>query len=289
MRNLLFILFFSTLTNTNLLANSDIEYLKIVPNIKKSKGLFIVFVGFGEDIEVVKEQIEIDDYFYQNGYTSLIFSYNSKFYLNNENYKIIKDIINNEIIENKTADNIIFCGFSLGGNIAFQYIYQSKLENSKLKINKLMIIDSPVNLKELYNNCKKSIIEKKCNYELVDNNPCINDVYIVWYFDTYLNDIVQTYSPYHYFNTKNKIKLLKNIDILFVSDADPKNYSKAYPLKNSNYNSINAFYKLLKSTFKNNSNKIILKNKINYKNLSKIKTHSWHILDTKTINDFLKK
>ncbi|MFY7811658.1 MAG: hypothetical protein ACOVQ2_08000 [Flavobacterium sp.] len=145
MKNLLFIFIFSILTNTNLLANSDIKYLKIAPNIEKPKGLFILFVGFGENIEVVKEQIIIDDYFYNNGYATLIFSYNSNFYLNNENYNVIKEVINHEI-NNKTENNLIFCGFSLGGNIALQYIYQSKLENSTLKINKLMIIDSPVNI-----------------------------------------------------------------------------------------------------------------------------------------------
>jgi hypothetical protein len=53
MKNILFILIFSTLTNANLLANSDIKYLKIAPNIEKPKGLFILFVGFGENIEVV--------------------------------------------------------------------------------------------------------------------------------------------------------------------------------------------------------------------------------------------
>ena len=123
---------------------------------------------------------------------------------------------------------------------------------------------------------------------MAENNPCINDVYIVWYFDNYLKDTLETYSPYHYFTSKNNIKLLKNIDILLVSDANPKNYNKAFPKQNSNYNAINAFYKLLKSTFKNNSNQIILKNKIEYKNPNNKKTHSWEILDLKTIKEFIK-
>lgn len=284
----LLIVVFLLFTFVKLAANNDIEYLKIAPNIGKTKGLLIVFVGFGENIEVVKEQIEIDDYFYNKGYTTIIFSYNSNFYLNNENYNIVKEIINHEINEKKTENNLVFCGFSLGGNIAFQFIYQSKFEKSNLKINKLMVIDPPVNLKNLYNNCHKSIEDKKCNYELADNNPCINDVYIVWYLDNYLKDRIEKYSPFHYFNDIDNMNLLKGIDILFVSDSEPQNYSKEYTLEKSNYNSINEFYKLLKNNFKNNSNKIILKNKISYKNPNNKKTHSWKILDIKTIIEFLK-
>ncbi len=156
-----------------------IQYACILSNKPKEQGLFhsttlyefqsptsapeaviILFGGFPEFAEDIKREFPIEGIAKEKNVALLYMNHNKNLWLKENDYVLLKDSLNQLFQSHKIpTSNIYIGGFSSGGNIALLLGNKLAKEKSSLKPKGIFVIDSPVDLKALYQNSKLNIVK----------------------------------------------------------------------------------------------------------------------------------
>lgn len=211
----------------------------------EQKAVLILFPCYPCDIENTKTEAKFLKDLEKKGITTLLLNYNQKLYLTeNEKVEYSKSI--NSIFDKNevTKENIFIGGFSSGGNVSVLLAnYLLKTENL-IQPKGIFIVDSPLDLEELYNGAKSdikrnldkdAIEEGKFLVEMLEQEIGKPEISIEKY---------KTLSPYLISsNSTINIENLKNIKVRFYCEPDLE-----WQMKNRGrkYEELNA-YKLEKT------------------------------------------
>lgn len=198
------------------------------------KAVLILFPCFPCNVENTKTEAKFLKDFEKEGITTLLLNYNQKLYLTKiEKVKYIK-VINSILDKNEvTKEKIFIGGFSSGGNVSVLLAnYLLKTKNS-IQPKGIFIVDSPLDLEELYNDAKSDIKKNE------DNDAIEEGKFLVEMLEREIGkpeieiEKYKILSPYIISsNSIKNIEYLKNIKVRFYCEPDlewqMKNKSRKY-------------------------------------------------------------
>ncbi|MGJ8744189.1 hypothetical protein [Polaribacter sp.] len=283
---LMFLTFLGCKNYTEKEINVDNEiYELIVP--EKHKELLILFPGFGGTNESIKTESNIIQKSLKEKISILILKNNRNLFLdNNELEKLGKTVV--EIINknNINSKRIYIGGFSAGGNLGLQLgKYLTKKRNYKNNLKGIFVIDSPVDLQQLYFNYKKSLVEDKSG----------NIKYFLNFMEKHIGkpdkdfEKYKEYSPY-----LGSIEYTENVEfekaeLIFYTEPALKyrndNFNQNF--ENTNGYQIKKLSKLLNQ--KGYKTKYIETENKGYRKNGMRNPHSWSIMNENEIIEWIKK
>jgi predicted peptidase len=285
--NLLIILTFLGCKNyTEKKTHIDTElYELIVP--KKHNELLILFPGFGGTNKSIKTECSIVQKALKENISILILKNNQNFFLDNKELEKLRKVVIELIEENNINSKSIYIGgFSAGGNLGLQLgkclIKKKKYENN---IKGIFIIDSPVDLEQLYFNYQNKLAEDESGdikyflnfMERQIGNPENN-------MEKY-----KEYSPYLSSIKYTKNVEFKNTELIFYTEPAIKYRKDNF---NQNFEDTNGFQikKLSKLLNKRgHKSKYIETENKGYRKNGMRNPHSWSIMDENEIIEWIKK
>lgn len=258
--------------------------------VKNSKAVLVLFGGFPENAKDIKREFKILEKARNNNIAVLYLNYNQKLWLEeNELLELseqIQDIIKTN---NLPTDNIYIGGFSSGGTLALLISDFMTHEHSNSVPKGVFIVDSPIDLAELYNTAEKNV-ERNFSNSKTEESEWILET-LGEQFGNPNTDILK-YEQYSVFTSKtnniHNIKNLKNTKIRLYTEPDTlwwKTNTRA------EYKEMNAYH--IKRLFE-------LLNKLEFQNVEYIPTtnkgyrangerhpHSWSIIDKKDLINWM--
>ncbi|UPQ80343.1 hypothetical protein M0M57_05765 [Flavobacterium azooxidireducens] len=125
---------------------------------ESQKALLILFPCFPCDAENTKTEFKIIDVAQKNNISVLMMNFNQHLYLEKEEKEKLAKQLNSILKEeNLKSENIFIGGFSSGGNVSFllsNYLIQTK---NNIQPKGVFLVDSPIDLLELYKTSQKNI------------------------------------------------------------------------------------------------------------------------------------
>ncbi|SEA78952.1 alpha/beta fold hydrolase family protein [Psychroflexus halocasei] len=268
---------------------SEFELIKA----EKQQGLLILFPCFPCDAENTLSEFKIAEISIKNGFSVLAMNLNERLYLEPKEKKELAEQLAKIIQEqNLPKKNIFIGGFSSGGNVSLLICDYLKKTKNPLQPKGVFVVDSPVDLLQLYKNAEENI---KLNF----SKPAVQESkWIINLLDTKFGKLSEGMTNYelnspYTFKTQNieNIKGLKNMKIRFYSEPDLKWWKES---SKRGYEDLNAFYieklsKRLKKEFGNENVELITTENQGYRANGQRHPHSWSIVDEKDLINWILK
>tara|TARA_R110002096_G_scaffold394733_2_gene590028 strand:- start:2026 stop:2955 length:930 start_codon:yes stop_codon:yes gene_type:complete len=262
------------------------------PN-QHAEAVLILFGGFPEEAIDIKREFKILDKAKKHKIAIVFSNYNQKLWLEKKDAKQLATQLQQIVDSNKLPnEKIYFGGFSSGGNIAM-LIGDYLIENSKIEINPkgIFIVDSPIDLAELYLSSLNNIAQNFSDVSIQESNWLISSLG-KRFGDP--NEMLSEYEKYSVFTSKTKnisnIQNLKNIKIRMYSEPDTtwwkENRMTEYEHTNA-YHIKNLSEKLKQNDFTNVE--YITTKKRGYRANGERHPHSWAIVETEELIDWILK
>ena len=273
-------------TKEGISINSE-SYELIVP--KNHKELLILFPGFGGNNESIKNESNLIESVTKENISVLIIKINRNLFLNQSEKEKMAELVRKIINENNiNGDEIYLGGFSAGGNLALQLgKYLTFYKNGKLSPKGIFVIDSPVDLMNLYKNCDQTIKE--------NNSILVNEsTFLLNYLERKIGKPKEYLEKYKVFSPYlDSLKYIENVkfkktELVFYTEPALEFNREIY---NRNFEETNGFQlmnlhkELKKNGFK--TSYIESKNK-GYRKNGKRNPHSWSIINEREILNWIK-
>lgn len=257
----------------------------------KSKALLILFPGGGATSKEIKEEFNILNIASDKNISVLLMNFNRHLWIDDkDSEQLSKEIV--ETIEkyNLKKEKIYIGGMSIGGNVALSlsnYLYQS---GSSIKPEGVFIIDSPIDLYALYESEQRDLKRKDFSEERLAEPKfiigLIEDEFGVK--DTLLVNIEKVAPVTRKTNNISNIQALKNSKLRFYTEPDTLWWEE---VRQTDFNHTNAYTiqktsEVLKNENWNNFQLIQTKDK-GYRSNGERHPHSWSIVDTKDLTDWI--
>ena len=255
------------------------------------KAVLILFPGYPEDAASTKREFQILEAAKKTGIAVVFSNYNRKLWLNVEDKENLTNQISVTFKEhNLPTDNIYIGGFSSGGNVAILIgNYMMSQEGGIPKPKGVFIVDSPIDLAQLYRNA--AYYSENSTAENLKNEG----QWIIQSFNQQLGDPDNTIDNYesnavYLGQTDNigNISQLRNTKLRFYTEPDTtwwREYGDA------GFERINAFqitnlYESLKEKGFQEVELITTVNK-GYRSDGSRHPHSWSIVDVKELVEWM--
>lgn len=215
-------------------------------NVEKSDTLVVILPGLGFSNVETDKNTTLNEFLSSDCNTStLIINVSKNLYLDSDTYLSLDNVIQ-KYSKNK---KIIIGGFSIGGNLAINYYNYKLNENNSNHIIGIFLVDSPIDLEFLLNNCQKKKEEK--NFKR-DEEKMLFKV-LNYYKEKYGEDFFINNSPIQISNLNESIKKFHNINILIFSKPNNKWNKKfrGYNKEEINYFVLKKFYESVVKVNKN--------------------------------------
>lgn len=244
------------------------------------KAVVILFPCYFCDAEHTLSEAKFIDELLKNKISVVLLNENKKLFLKESDKYRLSNFLSQIINQNKiSADNLVLGGFSSGGNLAGNLsVYMQK--NAEIKPKAVFMVDSPIDLEQLYVNSKKDI-------DLNFNQNALDEAIHV---STFLENEIgkpdekpNNYLNHSFFMNSQKEKLdlefYKNLKIRFYSEPDSIWYSenRGRNLDETNYFQLKMAHEFF-SEKGLNSDLILTQNK-GYRKDEERHPHSWSIVD----------
>ncbi len=248
------------------------------------KGLLIVFPGGGSTSKETKEEFKIIEKATEKGISVLLMNFNRHLWIEKKDSEQLTKLITETIEKyHLKTENIFIGGISIGGTIALTLSNYLIETNTTINPKGVFVVDSPIDLFALYQSSQKDILRKDFSVERLAEPK-----WIINYFekefggkDSLLLNI-QKVSPFT-LKTRNvnNIKNLKSKKIRFYTEPDTLWWKKT---RETDFESTNAYTlqktnEVLKNKHWKNI-KLIQTNDKGYRTTGEKKPHSWSIVDT---------
>ncbi|GGD23197.1 hypothetical protein [Flavobacterium orientale] len=255
---------------------------------ENQKALLVLFPCFPCDAENTKTEFKIFEVAIKNNISVLMMNFNQHLYLEKEEKEKLANELNSILEqENLKTDNVFIGGFSSGGNVSFllsNYLIQDK---NKIQPKGVFLVDSPIDLLELYKTSQKNI-EKNVSAESLEESK-----WIVSEFNKIFGEPSKGISKYEEnspftFQSKSiqNISSLKDVKLRLYTEPDTIWWKEN---RANEYEDLNAYSieKLSEELKKQNFKKTELIKTTNkgYRSNGNRHPHSWSIVDA---NDLVK-
>lgn len=256
----------------------------------KVSAVLILFGGYPQNATDIQREFNIKDTANQKGVAVVYMNYSRKLWLTDAEKSDLADLLQELISTNNLPkDHITIGGFSSGGNVAMLISNYLIDNNSGIKLNGVFVVDSPIDLVELYNIARKNIERNLVESSMQESQ------WLIQYLESQFNKPDQNIPAYeeHSVATLSKnnfdnIKELKSTKIRFYTEPDTawwKNYN------GSEYEQMNAYHiKRLVEVLKKNDFKnveyIATQNR-GYRSNGIRHPHSWSIVDPDELMDWI--
>ena len=251
-----------------------------------TKGVLVLFGGYPEKAEDIKREFAILEIAKENGIAVVYMNYNQKLWLDSNEKKELKELLQNIFDENQLPVNeTYFGGFSSGGNVALLISDLLAQQNSKMTPKGVFVVDSPIDLVALYKSSEKNLARDF-------SEPSIQES--TWLLETLgkqfgnPNKNISNYENYSIYTSETEnfdnIKNLKNVKLRFYTEPDTLWWKQN---RRADFDQMNAFYlellsKLLKKSGFKKVEYIATENK-GYRANGERHPHSWSIVDKKEL------
>jgi len=275
-----------------------IEYKEIINDnyelnkpVRNANAVLVLFGGFPEQPKDIKREFQIQEIAKKNNIAVLYMNYNQKLWINKSDKAHLEELLKLIFDDNKLpTDNIYIGGFSSGGNVTLLLSNYLKSISSSIQPKGVFIIDSPVDLLELYRLAKRNIARNFSKLSIHEANWLIklfeNE------FENSENGIkkYEEFSPYTA-ETKNIQNLLslKGLKIRFYSEPDTIWWEEKRKNKPTDLNAfwIEKLTIILKSKFSHSSVEYIPTKNRGYRSNGERHPHSWSIVDKKDLVEWM--
>lgn len=201
---------------------SDIKYEMYKP-LTKPKALLVLFGGYNETIVDIKREFKILDKAKENNIAVVYVNYNMKLWLEESDFNELSEIFQNILTENKLPkDNLYVGGFSSGGNVALLFgNYLTNNKKIKVKPKGIFIVDSPIDLVQLYQSSQKNIEHNFSQTSVKESRELIQTLN-----NRFGNpkDFISNYEKYSVFTLKTQnidnLQNLQNTKIRLYTEPD---------------------------------------------------------------------
>ena len=123
------------------------ENYELILPAAEQKGVLILFPGFSETPERIKEEFKIIGPALNKGIAIVLMKFNRRLWLKTEEKFRLTKIINDLFgLQNLSADKVYIGGFSSGGNISLLFANDLAQTQNLIQPKGVFIIDSPIDL-----------------------------------------------------------------------------------------------------------------------------------------------
>lgn len=266
------------------------ENYELYKSTENIKAVLLLFGGYPEKAKDIKREFKILEDAKNNDISVLLMDYNQKLWLKQNEKLQLAEELQKIFKENKLPTNNIYVGgFSSGGNVALlisDFVTQEKFDITPKGV---FIVDSPVDLAELYTTAEK-------NVERNFSEPAIQES--TWLLKTLGEKFgnpknnISKYEQYSIFTSKtdniDNIKNLNKTKIRLYTEPDTIWWKKN---RMADYEQMNAYHiKRLSETlnkFKFNDVEYIPTKNKGYRSDGERHPHSWAIVDQKNLINWI--
>ncbi|MEQ9413288.1 MAG: hypothetical protein RIF39_05630 [Cyclobacteriaceae bacterium] len=201
---------------------SNPEYELEKPN-KKPNAVLVLFGGYPEVAEDIKREFQILEQASENEIAVVYSNYSQKLWFEKNELNELSEQLQSIFTDNQLPnDNIYFGGFSSGGVVAFLIgNYLSENHKTGLTPKGIFIVDSPIDLAELYFSSEKNLKRKFSETSIQESTWIIEEL------GNRLgnpNEDLTEYEKHSVFTLKtgkiNNIQNLKNTKIRMYTEPD---------------------------------------------------------------------
>ncbi|MEM9916663.1 MAG: hypothetical protein AAF990_01130 [Bacteroidota bacterium] len=267
------------------------EAYELIQSTGKEKGLLVLFGGFPETPEDVKREFDILDMAQKNDISILLMRFNKRLWLEASEKQALKTILEEAVERHQLSkDNLFIGGFSSGGNISLLLSSYLHAQQSSLQPKGIFIVDSPVDLLQLYRCSQRNIERKFSAISMKESQRTVNS------FDEYFGPAAkgikkyEEYSPY-ISQTENirNLASLKDTKIRLYTEPDTTWWKVN---RQNEYEDLNACYikklaQQLQKQLGNQQVELIETEGKGYRANGYRHPHSWSIVDKKDLFDWM--
>ena len=266
------------------------EYELYKPN-QKASAVLILFGGYPESIEDIKREFKILDVAERNNVVVLVMNYNQRIWLEEEEKHSLAKKLQDIIVQNELPTNNIYIGgFSSGGIVSLLISdFIMGVKQFHITPKGVFIVDSPVDLAELYEGAKKNIANNFSEVSVQEST------WIIQTLDSQFGNpkadisIYEKHSVYTLStNNIDNVRELKNTKIRLYTEPDTTWWKK---YKMANYQQMNAFHikKLSEDLKKNEFEYVeyIPTTNRGYRANGERHPHSWSIVDKNDLMNWI--
>jgi len=268
----------------------DYELIKPTENIK---AVLVLFGGYPENAEDIKREFKILEEAKNNNISVLYMNYNQKLWMEQNEKRKLAEQLQKIFKENELpTTNIYLGGFSSGGNVALLISDFVTEQNLDISPKGVFIVDSPIELAELYASSEKNIERNFSEISIQESIWILENLGKTFgnpkdEIKKYENKSVFTYRS----NNTSNLQKLKKTKIRLYTEPDTLWWKKH---RMADYEQMNAYYikKLSESLAEQGFEKVEYIATINkgFRANGERHPHSWAIVDKKDlINWILKK
>uniref|UniRef100_UPI0040486B9C hypothetical protein n=1 Tax=Roseivirga sp. TaxID=1964215 RepID=UPI0040486B9C len=199
------------------------EYQLFKPNDTKINAVLILFGGYPEVAEDIIREFQVLQQAKDNSIAIVFSNYSKKLWFEENELNDLADQLELIFTENKLPnDNIVVGGFSSGGDVAF-LISNYLIENVKIGLTpeRVFIVDSPIDLAELYFSSEKNLERNFSETSINESTWLINELGNRFGNP---NEDIREYEKHSVFTLKtgqiHNIENLKNTKIRMYTEPD---------------------------------------------------------------------
>lgn len=269
------ILIFTLLYTACFSQSIDNELYSLV-KVQNEKAVVILFPCFPCDAQHTKKEASFLKELENTKTSIILLNENQKLFLEEKDKTRIADLLKTIFKKHSlSTSNLYIGGFSSGGNLTI-LMTQYLVQHSDIHPKGIFIVDSPIDLEQLYYNSEKNI-ERNFNETSVTESKFIIDLLqnSLGNPKTHKENYIR-YSPF-LSSVKEQVYLkdLRNIKIRFYSEPDQEWYKNN---REKEYQELNTFQLEKANEYLYNSELILTKNR-GYRTNGQRHPHSWSILD----------
>jgi len=244
--------------------------------VKKEKAVVILFPCFPCDAKHTQQEAPFLKELENVEISIVLLNENQKLFLEEKDKTRIADLLKTIFKKHSlSTSNLYIGGFSSGGNLTV-LMTQYLIQHSDIHPKGIFIVDSPIDLEQLYYNSEKdiernfnetSVTESKFIIDLLQNalgNPKTDKENYIRYSPFLSSEKEQVY-----------LKDLRNIKIRFYSEPNDEWYKNN---RAKEYQELNTFQLEKANEYLSNSELILTKNR-GYRANGQRHPHSWSIVD----------
>lgn len=262
----------------------------LISKAKNEKATLILFPCFLCDKINTQNEAKFLENIEKEGISTVLLDFNQKLYLNEKDQEKLAEKLNSIFDKNKLSKNNIYIGgFSSGGNVTViisNYLIKTK---NQIQPKGIFIVDSPLDLEELYNNAQNDIKLNK-NVDAVEEGK-----YLINLFEENIGEPKTNIEDYKkkspYLISQNSIiniEYLTKVKTRFYTEPDLDWQSKN---RNRKYENLNAYklektYHALRQLGSKKTEFIKTENR-GYRSNGQKHPHSWNIVEKESLVEWI--
>lgn len=264
--------------------NKDYELYKA----QNSKATLVLFPGGASTAKDTKKEFDIVTAAIANNISVLFMNFNRHLWIDDSTSKSLVNKLDTIFQNKELAQSTYIGGMSIGGNVALTVSERLLQENNNISLKGTFIVDSPIDLYQLYKSSVKDISNTSFTDERLSEAKWIVNYFENEFTKDSLSQNIQYVTPFTLENGFSSVLTLKNSKLRFYTEPDTSWWKET---RNTDFESTNAYViQQIANNLKQNSwnqfELIETKNKGYQLNGNK-NPHSWSIVNSRNLIEWM--